>query len=164
MGSPTLGTLLPNRFINLAERNGMIVPLTTFVIEEACRQVERWRRNQTAEPLPFVSVNVSVRNICDPGFISVVKTALAHCGLPPHTLQLELTENAVLGKDETSVTRLQQLSAMGLPIAIDIRDRILQRPTYATCRSTWSNSPASSSRTLVATSRIGSRTNRSPER
>lgn len=116
---PTLGTLLPNRFINLAERNGMIVPLTTFVIEEACRQVERWRRNQTAEPLPFVSVNVSVRNICDPGFISVVKTALSHSGLPPHTLQLELTENAVLGKDETSVTRLQQLSAMGLPIAID---------------------------------------------
>lgn len=116
---PTLGTLLPDRFINLAERNGMIVPLTTFVIEQACRDLQGWHEYETADPLPFVSVNVSVRNICDSGFISVLKNALFSAGLPPHALQLELTENAILGKDETSVTRLQQLSAMGVPIAID---------------------------------------------
>jgi diguanylate cyclase (GGDEF)-like protein/PAS domain S-box-containing protein len=116
---PTLGTLLPDRFINLAERNGMIVPLTTFVVEQACRDVRAWRERWNDGPLPFVSVNVSVRNICDAGFLSVIKNALHNAGLPPHALQLELTENAILGKDETSVTRLQQLSAMGVAIAID---------------------------------------------
>jgi diguanylate cyclase (GGDEF)-like protein/PAS domain S-box-containing protein len=116
---PTLGTLLPDRFINLAERNGMIVPLTTFVIEQACRDAAAWRERAIDDPPPFVSVNVSVRNICDAGFVSVVRSALHNTGLPPHALQLELTENALLGKDETSVTRLQQLSAMGVAIAID---------------------------------------------
>jgi diguanylate cyclase (GGDEF)-like protein/PAS domain S-box-containing protein len=116
---PTLGTLLPDRFINLAERNGMIVPLTTFVVEQACRHVRCWREDQAADSQLFVSVNVAVRNICDPGFISVVKNALGNSGLPPHALQLELTENAVLGKDELSVRRLQQFSAMGVSIAID---------------------------------------------
>jgi diguanylate cyclase (GGDEF)-like protein len=116
---PTLGTLLPDRFINLAERNGMIVPLTAFVVEQACRQMQSWREESTDDPLPFVSVNVSVRNICDAGFISVVKNALLNANLPPHALQLELLENAVLGKDELSLGRLQQLSAMGVAIAID---------------------------------------------
>lgn len=116
---PTLGTLLPDRFINLAERNGMIVPLTTFVVEQACRHVQGWRASQAVDSPLFVSVNVAVRNVCDPSFISVVKNALLTNGLPPHALQLELTENAVLGKDETSVRRMQQLSAMGVSIAID---------------------------------------------
>ncbi|OBK96541.1 hypothetical protein A5645_08905 [Mycobacterium asiaticum] len=116
---PTLGTLLPDRFINLAERNGMIVPLTTFVVEQACRHVQGWRASQAVDSPLFVSVNVAVRNVCDPSFLSVVKNALHHNGLPPHALQLELTENAVLGKDETSVRRMQQLSAMGVSIAID---------------------------------------------
>ncbi|OBJ49632.1 hypothetical protein A9W95_25295 [Mycobacterium sp. 1423905.2] len=116
---PTLGTLLPDRFIYLAERNGMIVPLTTFVVEQACRHLKGWREAQAADSQLFVSVNVAVRNICDPGFFPMVKNALGTAELPPHVLQLELTENAVLGKDETSVRRLQQLSAMGVSIAID---------------------------------------------
>lgn len=49
----------------------------------------------------------------------IYKNALVKSGLPPHSLHLELTENAILGKDETSVSRLQQLSAMGVAIAID---------------------------------------------
>ncbi|OBK26939.1 hypothetical protein A5634_24360 [Mycobacterium asiaticum] len=116
---PTLGTLLPDRFISLAERNGMIVPLTTFVVEQACQHMQAWRAEQAADSQLFVSVNVAVRNVCDPTFITVVKNALHNADLPPHALQLELTENAVLGKDETSVRRLQQLSAMGVSIAID---------------------------------------------
>lgn len=116
---PTLGTLLPDRFIDLAERNGMIVPLTNYVVEQACRQMRDWRAAETADSLLFVSVNVAVRNICDPGFIAVVKNALRNADLPPHALQLELTENAVLGKDKASVRRLRHLSAMGVSIAID---------------------------------------------
>lgn len=114
----TLGMLLPGRFINLAERTGMIVPLTSFVLEQACRHVRNWREDST-DPQPFVSINVSTRNICDPAFLPLVKTTLANIGLPPHALQLELTENAILGKDGTSVRKLHDLSGLGVGIAID---------------------------------------------
>ncbi len=115
---PTLGTLLPARFISLAERNGMIVPLTTFVIEQACRHIRNWRDDST-NPRPFVSVNVSARNIRDPSFLSMVERVLGETGLPAHALRLELTENASLSIDEASITRLQELSALGVGIAID---------------------------------------------
>ena len=115
---PTLGTLLPGRFISLSERNGMIVPLTAFVIEQACRHIRNWRDDST-NPRPFVSVNVSARNIRDPGFLPMVERVLADTGLPAHALQLELTENASLNIDEVSITRLQELSALGVGIAID---------------------------------------------
>ncbi|MFW3113636.1 hypothetical protein MHAE_07669 [Mycobacterium haemophilum DSM 44634] len=115
---PTLGTLLPARFIGLAERNGMIVPLTAFVIEQACRHIRNWRDDST-NPRPFVSVNVSARNVQDPGFLPMVERVLGDTGLPAHALQLELTENASLSIDEASITRLQELSAIGVGIAID---------------------------------------------
>ncbi|OSC41181.1 EAL domain-containing protein [Mycobacterium decipiens] len=115
---PTLGTLLPGQFIDRAEANGLIVPLTAFVIEQACRHVHRWRDDSTDLP-PFVSVNVSASTICDPGFLPLVESVLAETGLPAHALQLELAEDARLTRDEKSVTRLQELSALGVGIAID---------------------------------------------
>lgn len=59
---PTLGTLLPGRFIDRAENNGLMVPLTAFVLEQACRHVRSWRDHST-DPQPFVSVNVSASAI-----------------------------------------------------------------------------------------------------
>jgi diguanylate cyclase (GGDEF)-like protein/PAS domain S-box-containing protein len=115
---PTLGILAPGRFIDLAEDNGFIVPLTAHVIEEACRQASSWC-NDNAAHQPYVSVNVSATNIRDPGLIPLIERVLADTGLPPHALQLELTENASLSTSETVVTTLQKLTALGLSIAID---------------------------------------------
>lgn len=115
---PTLGTLLPGRFIDRAENNGLMVPLTAFVLEQACRHVRSWRDHST-DPQPFVSVNVSASTICDPGFLVLVEGVLGETGLPAHALQLELAEDARLSRDEKAVTRLQELSALGVGIAID---------------------------------------------
>lgn len=115
---PTLGTLLPGRFIDRAENNGLMVPLTAFVLEQACRHVRSWRDHST-DPQPFVSVNVSASTICDPGFLVLVEGVLGETGLPAHALQLELAEDARLSRDEKAVTRLQELSALGVSIAID---------------------------------------------
>lgn len=115
---PTLGTLLPHQFIGLAERSGLIVPLTAFVIEKACRHVRVWCDN-SAGSQPFVSVNVSVNNICDPGFRSMVESALFNAGLPAYALHLEVAEAGSLGEDEASVAKLQELSAVGVNIAVD---------------------------------------------
>ncbi|CKM00974.1 diguanylate cyclase/phosphodiesterase [Mycobacterium tuberculosis] len=115
---PTLGTLLPGRFIDRAENNGLMVPLTAFVLERPCRHVRSWRDHST-DPQPFVSVNVSASTICDPGFLVLVEGVLGETGLPAHALQLELAEDARLSRDEKAVTRLQELSALGVGIAID---------------------------------------------
>ena len=114
---PTLGTLPPGRFIDLAEDNGLIVPLAAYVIEQACRQACGWRDDSTDQQ-PFVSVNVSASNIRAPGFLPLVKSVLADTSLPAQALQLEITENAHLSS-ETSVARLEELSALGIGIAID---------------------------------------------
>ena len=115
---PTLGTLSPGRFIDIAEDNGLIMPLTAYVIEQACRQARGWCGDGT-ERQPFVSVNVSASNVRNPGFLPLVESVLADTGLPAHALQLEITENASLRTPETSVTKLQELSALGVGIAID---------------------------------------------
>lgn len=96
---PTLGTLLPGRFIDRAENNGLMVPLTAFVLEQACRHVRSWRDHST-DPQPFVSVNVSASTICDPGFLVLVEGVLGETGLPAHALQLELAEDARLSRRE----------------------------------------------------------------
>lgn len=137
---PTLGTLLPGRFIDRAENNGLMVPLTAFVLEQACRHVRSWRDHST-DPQPFVSVNVSASTICDPGFLVLVEGVLGETGLPAHALQLELAEDARLSRDEKAVTRLQELSALGVGIAIDdFGVDSPASPTFPASPSTWSNS------------------------
>ena len=118
MGTPELGTLPPDRFIDIAEDNGLIVPLTAYVIEQACRQARGWCGDGT-ERQPFVSVNVSASNVRDPGFLPLVKSVLADTDLPSHALQLEFTENTNLRTPATSVIRLQELAALGVGMAID---------------------------------------------
>ncbi|KZS86254.1 EAL domain-containing protein [Mycobacterium persicum] len=115
---PKLGTLLPGRFIEIAENNGLITSLTAFVIEEACRVARDWR-DDSSEPQPFVSVNIASSVICDPGFIPLVKNALTGNGLPAIALQLELGHDTSLGKDAAALIALQELSALGVGIAID---------------------------------------------
>jgi diguanylate cyclase (GGDEF)-like protein/PAS domain S-box-containing protein len=115
---PTLGTVLPGRFIDLAEDNGLMVPLTAYVIEQACREARDWPRSSFGRQ-PFVSVNVSASNIHDPGFLPMVERVLAETGLPAYALQLEVTENASLTRFEESAAKLQEVSALGVGIAID---------------------------------------------
>lgn len=115
---PKLGTLLPGRFIEIAENNGLITSLTAFVIEEACRVARDWR-DDSSEPQPFVSVNIASSVICDPKFIPLVKNALTGNGLPASALQLELGHDTSLGKDAAALIALQELSALGVGIAID---------------------------------------------
>lgn len=115
---PTLGTLPPSRFINVAESNGLIMSLTAFVVKQACHVVRDWR-DKGRELHPFVSVNVTSSAIRDPGFVPLVEDALRGIGLPTSALQLELGQDANLGKDEASLRALQELCALGVSIAID---------------------------------------------
>ena len=114
---PRLGRLGPDQFIQLAEETGAIVPLGRAVLAEACRQASSWQ-DLPGFP-PFVSVNLAVRQCRDPHLVTDVARVLAETGLPPHRLQLEVTESALLGPGSQPLAALQELSALGIRIAID---------------------------------------------
>jgi diguanylate cyclase (GGDEF)-like protein len=114
---PRLRTLAPDRFIDLAEESGLIVKLGIRLLEQACRQAVRWRALGDAPP--YVSVNLAVRQIITPGLVADIAAVLDHTGLPPASLQLEITESAVMGNDATTLTTLHDLADLGVRLAID---------------------------------------------
>ncbi len=112
-----LGTLTPDRFIDLAEDSGLIVPLGIRLLELACREAARWLR--VRPDAPFVSVNLAVRQIRHPGLVADVAAILDRTELPPRQLQLEITESAVMGTDPETITTLHELAGLGVRLAID---------------------------------------------
>jgi len=115
---PQEGLIGPGRFIGLAEQSGAIVELGRWVLATACAQAARWLR-ELGERAPFVSVNVSPVQLSEPGWVADVIAVLQAEGLPPRQLQLEITEQAVLG-DGTAVTEgLSALRAAGVRLALD---------------------------------------------
>ncbi|WP_236653284.1 putative bifunctional diguanylate cyclase/phosphodiesterase [Streptacidiphilus melanogenes] len=115
---PEFGRLAPDRFIQIAEETGAIVPLGHWVLEEACRQTRAWLdRFPTAQLL--VSVNLAARQFRDSDMVADVAEVLGRTRLPSRLLQLELTESAVMGPAGRPVEALHALDAMGVRIAID---------------------------------------------
>ncbi|GII24504.1 putative bifunctional diguanylate cyclase/phosphodiesterase [Planosporangium mesophilum] len=114
---PELGVLGPARFISLAESTGLIEPLGLRLLEQACAQAAGWRRLGPAPP--FVSVNLAVAQLRDPGLPAAVAAVLDRTGLPPDLLQLEVTENAIVDTGDTSLDVLHALADLGVRLAID---------------------------------------------
>ncbi|WP_328341954.1 putative bifunctional diguanylate cyclase/phosphodiesterase [Micromonospora sp. NBC_00421] len=113
---PQLGLLTAGRFIDLAERTGLVVPLGRQLLEQACRQASRWQRIQ---PGLYVSVNVSVRQLHQNGLAGAVAQILDRTGLPPHLLHLEVTEQAVIDLTDPVTQTLAALMTLGVRIVID---------------------------------------------
>jgi EAL domain-containing protein (putative c-di-GMP-specific phosphodiesterase class I) len=115
---PEEGLIGPGRFIELAEHSGAIVPLGRWVLEEACGQAASWWR-ELGEAAPFVSVNVSPLQLAEPGWVHEVTGVLNATGLPPGMLQLEITEQAVLGDEAVTLDALNALRTAGVRLALD---------------------------------------------
>jgi EAL domain-containing protein (putative c-di-GMP-specific phosphodiesterase class I) len=112
-----LGLVSPGEFIPLAEETGLIIPIGTWVIEEACRQAKDWQ-NRGLLPVR-VSVNVSALQFSRDDFIDIVTQALEKSGLAPHWLELELTEGLLLGDTGAITAKLHRLKEIGVDLAID---------------------------------------------
>ena len=113
---PEFGRLGPDRFITLAEETGLIVPLGRWVLETACRQTMKWR---AAGATPMVSVNLAARQVAEPGLVDDIASIIEEVGIPPTSLQLELTESAIMGTTGEPLEALRRLVALGVRIAID---------------------------------------------
>lgn len=107
---------LAGEFIPIAEENGFIVALGTWVLEEACRQNKEWQQ-KGYPPIP-VSVNLSVRQFEMDNLSETVQEVLAKTGLNPAYLDLEITESMTMDVPRASPV-LQQLKDMGVAISID---------------------------------------------
>ncbi|MGG4397196.1 bifunctional diguanylate cyclase/phosphodiesterase [Paenibacillus thiaminolyticus] len=113
---PVRGMISPGEFIPIAEENGFIVALGTWVLEEACRQNKEWQQ-KGYPPIP-VSVNLSVRQFEMDNLSETVQEVLAKTGLNPAYLDLEITESMTMDVPRASPV-LQQLKDMGVAISID---------------------------------------------
>ncbi|UQX87980.1 EAL domain-containing protein [Jatrophihabitans telluris] len=113
---PEQGLLGPVLFIPIAEESGLIVPLGSWVLRNACVAAASM---QSDAHTPTMSVNVSSQQLDQSGFVEEVTRVLAETGLPPHRLCLEITESVVLNDLDRVRAVLSQLRALGIRIAID---------------------------------------------
>jgi diguanylate cyclase (GGDEF)-like protein len=112
-----LGSVPPAEFVPIAEATGLIRPLGEWVLDQACRELARWRGAPGAPR--FVTVNLSPLQLTGGGLVSVVGEALAAHGLAPDELCLELTESALLASPEQGIEALRALRSAGTSIALD---------------------------------------------
>jgi diguanylate cyclase (GGDEF)-like protein len=116
---PERGLLPPLEFIPSAEATGLIVPLGRHVLEEACRQAALWAAMHASGESLRVSVNVSAKQLAQPGWSDEVAQILAESGLAPRQLVLEITESVLMDDTDTTAIRLEELRRLGVRIAID---------------------------------------------
>jgi diguanylate cyclase (GGDEF)-like protein len=116
---PVRGEMPPVQFIPLAEQTGLIVPIGRWVLQQACQQARRWHIQHPTTPPLGVSVNLSARQLQQPGLVSDVAAALAGSGLDPASLTLEITESVQVHDTEATITVLSNLKTLGVRLAID---------------------------------------------
>ena len=116
---PTRGLIPPLNFIPLAEETGLIVPIGRWVLQEACREAVLLQQRYPRTPPLNVSVNLSVKQLQSETLVADVSEALEQSGLPPSSLVLEITETVTMADTELAVSRLQDLKAVGVMLAMD---------------------------------------------
>jgi len=116
---PSRGLIPPLKFIPIAEECGMIADLGQWVLREACRQTHRWQQDHPQDIPLVVGVNLSLRQLENPGLVPQIARILAETRLPPSCLKLEITESVMMGDTENTIACLEALKALGVRIAVD---------------------------------------------
>lgn len=112
-----LGSVSPAEFIPLAEETGLIINIGEWVLRKACHQAQQMRMRGI--PLARIAVNVSAIQFLHRGFPALVSKVLAETGLDPESLELELTESALINDESSVLSALQTLKQIGVQLAID---------------------------------------------
>jgi EAL domain-containing protein (putative c-di-GMP-specific phosphodiesterase class I) len=109
----------PVIFIPMAEELGLIEPLGTWILQQACQAFAQWQRQYPAAGLDYITVNVSSRQLMQQNFLRIVEQAVEKTGLKPRDLRLEITETALMDSPGTAAEVLRQLRAFGAKIYLD---------------------------------------------
>lgn len=113
---PERGMLLPDQFIPMAERTGMVRALDTWVLYKAMQQLKQWSLQGR---LYYLSVNVSPRTLEDPRFFEAMQIGLQALQIEPRLLRLEITENCISHEPEHHLTILDRIARLGVSLSID---------------------------------------------
>ncbi len=114
---PTRGLLAPAIFLEMLEETGQIVSIGRTLLKAACDQTASWHRDGFSDLI--VAVNLSSKEFWHEGMIAGVQAALAQSGLPPHALQIELTEGIFMENMSAAVNRVHELKALGIAVSVD---------------------------------------------
>ncbi len=114
---PTMGSVPPSRFIPHAEETGLILPLGSRVIEEACGTLREWM--DAGLPPVLMSINLSVMQFRQSGLVEFIRNILDRTKVEPDMLELEITESSLMRHEEQNLSILRDLGGMGIRIAID---------------------------------------------
>ena len=115
---PVRGVISPAEFIPLAEETGLILPLGQWVLETACRQLQRWAEQPEFAELTM-AVNVSARQFHQKDFVDQVLSVLARTGANPERLKLELTESLLVSSVEEVIAKMSALKEIGVGFSLD---------------------------------------------
>jgi len=116
---PLRGLIPPDAFIPFAEESGLIVPIGRWVLREGCRQARAFRDLSKAAVPPTVGINLSVKQLFHNDIVADVRAALTDAGLEPEALTLEITESVMMTDTDLAVSRLKELRALGIRLAMD---------------------------------------------
>jgi len=117
--SPTRGLVSPADFISLSEETGLIVPLGTWALQEACRQVAIWRERYGPGFRKTVGINISARQFLQADLVSTVESAMEAVDLKGNNIRLELTESVTMQDSQQAVFMLDQLQQLGVRLSVD---------------------------------------------
>lgn len=113
---PRLGVISPLEFIPIAEETGLIIPMTRWTLEEACKQCRIWQERGTVQP---VSVNLSVRLFHGDNLLELIQNVLDKANLEPRLLELEIAESMVLHDVNDIIRQLGNIRSLGVKVSMD---------------------------------------------
>jgi diguanylate cyclase (GGDEF)-like protein len=116
---PVHGLLTPEHFLALAEEDGLIVPITHWIIQRACELSRQWRARMSSGDSFYISINLSPLALLDPELGSHVARALKVTGTSAATLKFELTENSLISNAAAARSALDTLHSMGIELMLD---------------------------------------------
>ncbi|MCO7224167.1 EAL domain-containing protein [Pleionea sp. CnH1-48] len=118
--SPLLGQISPAQFIPVAEQNGLIEELGEWTLEQSCEEAKSWLDNKLVDNLKLnVSVNISAKQLRNDRLSSTIKTIIEKTGLPTDSLNVELTETALMSDPDVAIQEIARIHDLGVDISVD---------------------------------------------
>ncbi|MFH0708893.1 MAG: EAL domain-containing protein [Pseudomonadota bacterium] len=116
----TLGLVMPDEMISIAEESGLIIPIGDWVLKEACTQFVSWKSNHPrGSELRRLAVNVSVIQFRQNDFVAKVMDIITKTGMDPSMLEIELTESVIIEKMDMIIEKMKQLKVFGIGMSMD---------------------------------------------
>jgi EAL domain-containing protein (putative c-di-GMP-specific phosphodiesterase class I) len=116
---PEHGIISPLTFIPLAEETGLIIPIGQWVLREACRQARLWQDQFPSDPPLSISVNLSGKQFLQEDLIERIEEILLETGLQASSLEMEITESAIIENIDSATLILRQLKTLGIRLSLD---------------------------------------------